>query len=397
MYRTPRNIGKKLSLCSAAALLAFAVATPQQAQANSGAGATILNVATVNYKDASGTTSYAETATSSITVLLVAAAPSLLPLPADQTVASNGTATYTYTVSSNANGSAPYAITSTNGTKVNLIAGDTATPSINPIILGASVIVGVPAADQINIPAGSETNIIVGDILIIDTYSYEVSAITAGTAASHSNASATDGAAGTTTAETQTLITLIAHVAGSNTVPAFVVGNIGLQVGEQATFTVAVTATVGAATGDGSVITTTTVGTATPDDTKTTFQGVNVAITKEVSVNGTAFAATSTTGKPTDVLTYRITIVNNGSGNATSVVITDPMPDYTTYTPGTAKLDVTAAPVTYAAAATTLTDANVPATDTFDFAITAANTATYTAGTVAAGARVVLFYQVTID
>jgi len=395
MHFISNLVGKIVANIGTLALLtALAVALPMQAEANTGSGATILNVVTVDYKDAGGTTTYAETASTSVTVTLVPSAPTITA-PADQAVPSGSTATYTYTITSTANGRDSYSITAPLGAQTNVNAPG-ATPSAASIVLGASVITAVTAANTIEVPAGSETDIVASDIVVVAGVDYLVSSVTAGTAASHTNTPG-DGVAGTTTAETATTIVLAANPAGSNVAPAFTGAEVGTVVGEQAGFTVDVTATV-AGTGNGSVEVTTTVtgaGPAATDLTITTFQGPNLSISKEVSTDGGATFGAAASGAPGSTLTYRITVSNGGAGDATSVVITDPMPAYTTYTAGTAKSDT--AVLTYAAAATALPDASDAPTDTYDFGVTTANTATYNVGTVAAGATVVLFYQVTID
>ena len=396
-----------LQMAAVAVVVGATVALPQTASANTGAGATILNVVQVDYKDASGVTAYAETAASTVTVNLVKAAPTL-SAPADAAAASGGTVTYTYTVTANANGSDTYPVSAavTTPPGATNATGVTITPSVASLTLGASVIKAVPTASTIQIPAGSQTNLAVNDIVVIGGVDYKISAITAGTAASHTNASPTDGAAGTTSAETSTVLTLVANAAGSNTAPAFTVDVpgtpsplVGTVIGEQQTFTVAVTGTAGPATGNGTIPVTTSVGTGpgaiTTDPTVSTFNGASLTITKEVSTDGGATFAATGSGAPGSTLTYRITVTNTGAGNATSVIVTDPMPLYTTYTPGTAKSHTTAG-VTYAAAATVLTDL-ADALDTYDFGITAVKQATLNIGTLAGGATSVLYYQVTIN
>jgi len=388
------NITKGMMQFAAVALVvAVSVAMPQTASANTGAGALILNVVTVTYKDSGATTSYAETATSSVTVDLVASAP-ILSAPADATVASGGTATYAYTVTATANGSDVYPIAST-GTTTNAT-GVTVTPSVTSITLGASVITAAPTASTIEIPAGSETNLIVGDIVVIGGVDYKISAISANNQASHVNTPG-DGVAGVTTVEVPVTITLSANAAGSNTAPtlALLTPEIGNVVGEQATFTVDVTATAGPGPGDGTVPVTTTVGTGpndTPDTTTTTFSGPNISITKKVSIDGGLTFAASGNGAPGDTLTYRITVSNVGVGDATSVVVTDPMPLYTTYTAGTAKSNTTV--TTYGDVANTVLTDVVDAPEPYDFTGT---TATLNVGTLTGGSTSVLFYKVTID
>jgi len=392
-----QKIGKRLRLISLFAMFAaVAIATPQQAMAFTGAGATVLNVVTVNYADASGANTFAETSSTTVTVSLVVQVPTLSAPANILGVASGSPATYTYTITSNANGSDVYDITPSNGAATN--ATITNLTAASQITLGASYISAVPSETTIEIPAGSEANILTGDILVVGGVDFAVSAITPGTAASHTN-TANDGLTGTTSVETPTLITLIANAAGSNVAPLLITNAVavGSIAAEQASFTVAVTATVD--TGTGTVPTTVDVdsnsaptGVPASHTTSTTFEGATISILKEVSTDGTLFSPTAS-GVPGSTLTYRITVQNTGIANATAVVVTDPMPLYTTYTAGTAKLD-TALLVSYAAAVTTLTDPVDSPTDEYDFT---ANIATLTIGTLAGGTNVVLYYQVTID
>jgi uncharacterized repeat protein (TIGR01451 family) len=400
-----------LQLASLALAVSMVVAMPQFASANTGANATILNVVQVNYKDASGVTAYAETAASTVTVNLVQSAPTV-SAPANAAVASGGTATYTYTVTATANGSDVYPVAATAGTTTNAT-GVTVTPSVASLTLGASVITAVPAINQVIVPAGSQTNLIVGDVVVVNGNSYLISAVGGAdgvnpiSAATHTNVSGTDGTAGTTSPENAALITLAINPAGSNVAPNFTVDVpgtpsplVGTVVGEQQSFTVAVTGTAGPGAGNGTIPVNTSVGTGpgaiTTNPTVTTLNGAALTITKEVSTDGGATFGPTGAGAPGSTLTYRITVTNAGAGNATAVVVTDPMPLYTTYTAGTAKSG-TVIGATYVAAATALTDASDAPIDQYDFGITAANQATLSIGTLAAGATTVLYYQVIIN
>ena len=60
---------------------------------------------------------------------------------------------------------------------------------------------------------------------------------------------------------------------------------------------------------------------------KTTVTAPMLSVVKAVSPTGSQ--------PPGTVLTYTVTATNNGSGDATGVVITDMIPNYTTYSPGT--------------------------------------------------------------
>lgn len=366
-------------------MLATLVATAYRAEANTASNTAIINTATVNYRDAGGTSQTPVTATATVTVSLVPASPTL-NAPADQNTTLAVAANYTYTITSNANGPDTYNLTIP--TKVNSanITGSTAVPSATPISLGATTIftpVTIAAAGPtaITVPSDTVSNASVNGIasgatVVINGQTYAVASIT-------------DNASGTST------ITVTGNGTASALLPY------GTVIGEQKSFTLAVTPTSMNATTTNETITTTlsardsgNVAVAATDVTVTTVPAANLTVTKEVSLNGTAWATTAA-APPGTLLYYRITVHNGGAGNATSVVITDPLTSYTTYSAGTAKR-ATGALVSYAAAPTTLTD-GVDG-DGYDYNLTTAGTITYTVGTVASGAAndVQLFYRALI-
>lgn len=306
------------------------------ASANTGAGTVILNVAQVDYQDASGTTSYSATSSASVTVQLVAAPPSITT-PADQTVGSGTAATYTYTVTATTNGSDTYDLAAAFTATANLDGAETAVPSAATVTLGASVITAQPAADQIVIPAGSGANLALNDIIVIGGVDYQISNITVGTVASHTNNTAATTTVGVTTAEVPITITVIANAAGSNLPPAFAGAEVGTVAGEQQSFTVDITGTTAAA-GDGTGTVDVTVtsqtdnGQVATDTTTTTYQANFVSILKVVRnvTTAGAFGATAI-GVPTNTLEYQITMTNTSAANATSVTLTDAVPAYTSY------------------------------------------------------------------
>ena len=194
----------------------------------------------------------------------------------------------------------------------------------------------------------------VGDIVVINNVDYEISAINPG------NAQDNSGGPGAEVAELNDTMDLIANanVNGSNTAPAFAAPLIGLEVGEQKLVRVNVTANLIAPASIGTADFTLTVNKGT-GVTETTAAAITtqwnplptITITKEVrnvTAGTVAFAAT-TNGDPGDILEYRLTIQNAGS-TAEAVVVTDPVPVYTTlqtFTAGTgypnpAVLDATA-------------------------------------------------------
>ena len=95
-------------------------------------------------------------------------------------------------------------------------------------------------------------------------------------------------------------------------------------------------ATIPAGVSDGSIDTTIITGISSIDTGVTDSENLTTTVTAPVlSVYKTVEPAGN--HPPGTELTYTITVTNNGSGVATSVVITDTIPDYTTYVPGSIK------------------------------------------------------------
>ncbi len=316
------------------------------ATAITGGGATILNVATVDYQDASATGSFQATSSASVTVGLIAAPP-VLSTPADQAIASATTATYSYTVTATANGVDTYDITTPISAQVDLGGTGAAAPSGATITLGASVILS-NTATTIDIPAGSGTNFVAGTtVLVVGGTDYLVNTIVGDIPPSHTNNLGAYTTAGVTTNETPITITLVANPApGSNVAPAFGVDAFQATVaGEQATFTVAVDGTVlapaiaGTATVDTNVASQTDGAQDDTHQTITTFQDNFVSIEKLVQNTASPGFAATATGVTGDTLEYQITMNNTSAANATSVFLTDPLPAYTNYVPGSTRLN----------------------------------------------------------
>ena len=87
---------------------------------------------------------------------------------------------------------------------------------------------------------------------------------------------------------------------------------------------------------------------------------------------------------PGTVLTYTITVTNNGSGAAVAVVLTDPIPANTTYVPGS---------ITLGGVGKT----DVALDDEADFNLTTGGAITVSIGGLAPGGSAVVTFQVTID
>jgi uncharacterized repeat protein (TIGR01451 family) len=450
MIQHMKSVGTSVRLAVFATALAFAgqAAVPSSVLAQTAADATILNVVTVDYSDASGTSNFQATASSSVTVNLVEAAATVsgrptnaapgdtAVIPIELTVDSGATASYLFAITANSNGGDTYdlsaaidAVSNVSGetatTQVVAADGTTAVGGANPatVDLGGSVITNVTGLNTLEFPGGTLNNIALGDIVVVDGVDYEVGSVTAGSAPSHDN---TGGVAhvdvGTTTAEVAGSLTLIANTSGSNTNPAFGAPLVGEVVAEQILVTVDVTAITTVAGTDGTVDFDLSVN---PDgdpgliadvqDHTTTFTAVNLSIQKDVRnvTAGGTFAA-SAAGDPGDVLEYQLTITNNG-GNATAVIVTDTVPDYTTLQDSAfgaglfAQVDLNAGgavDITTASNDDANEDVNVgtgnaagtAAGSALNFYVGAANSdASDTGGTMTGTDTVVVIYQVQID
>lgn len=154
---------------------------------------------------------------------------------------------------------------------------------------------------------------------------------------------------------------------------------------ENGTFRILIEVTVPGNAADGASDTTTVTGTSTFDtlvsesalDT-TTIQAPTLSVVKSVSPTGDQ--------PPGTTLTYTVVITNNGNADAQNVVLTDPAPASTTYSPGT---------ITVGGASRTDTNGDA---DGVDFGFTTANAVTVQVGTLAAGGgSVTVTFDVVID
>ena len=383
------NTQNYMSICIrsglGALLLAAVVAvTPHTADANTAANALIHNIAIVNYKDAGGTSQTAITASADVIVTLVASAPTL-SAPVDQNTTPGTPVTYNYTITATANGPDTYNLSKTIAESAGITTG-TSTAVVSPsVVLGASTIaapvtISAAGTTAIVVPSdgvagGSVNGIALGNTVVIAGAAYTV-------------ASVVDNAAGTST------ITVTGNGIASAALPY------GTLIAQRQSFTVLVTpGTVTANTTQTVTVnlTATSVADGTKsvtDQTVTTVLVANLTVVKEVSKDGVSWSA-ATTAAPGTPLYYRISVTNNGGSNATSVVITDPLTTYTSYVLGSGKR-ATGAAVSYAAAATALTDGADG--DGYDWSVTTAGTVTYAVGTLATGLvnMVQLFFQANV-
>jgi hypothetical protein len=323
--------------------------------ATTAANTTISNTATVNYDDADGNAQAAINASVDVTVNLVEATPTLTS-PADDSGFSGNAVDYSYTITANANGVDTYDLTdSQTGTTGNILTNTTVfrdsgdTTDITSIDLGATSVaagVTVSAAGTTNVTVPSDgaadaslNGLVAGDTVVVN-------------GATHTVASITDNASGTSTLE-------LNGNGSDNTL------TVGMQIGQQDTFLFRVTATTDS---DGSTVTNqvsarddAAAQAAATDSTTTTVNlAPNLSVTKYVrnvdcgtcnptggtgtTINGEEYWDTasgeSVTGNPGNTMEYVIAVANGASaGTATNVVISDPVPQFTTYVGSSMSVD----------------------------------------------------------
>jgi uncharacterized repeat protein (TIGR01451 family) len=149
------------------------------------------------------------------------------------------------------------------------------------------------------------------------------------------------------------------------------------------TFLIVVSVAVPAGTANAVVDTVTVTGTSsvapfafdTALDT-TTVNAPNVSVVKSVLPAGPQ--------PPFTVLTYTIVVTNNGLSDAAAVVVTDPIPGFTTYVTGSMSLNGGG-----------LTDGSLD--DAGDFDVTTPGAITVSIGTLVPGGSATVTFQVTIN
>ncbi|WP_111657815.1 hypothetical protein [Isoalcanivorax indicus] len=339
----------KRKLVLGAAALAMAVMLPSLGQAMTASNTRITNTVTVNYADAAGTAQAALEASVQITVNLVPSAP-LVVFPANQDfTAENTSYNLTYILTATANGPDTYTL-NTADTRSNM--DDDAAAGTPSVLLGATSVASQANAGQNTLVVPFDGNdsdsaingIQVGDTIVIDpTGVAEVAVVTA--------IDESNGPLGNTV--TITVADPLANSFGY-----------GVMIGErreivQVVTTDSVTAGV---TGSHSLITTVS-SVADPailiEQTTATVLTVRrpgltvnkfvrnvttpVAGADAITLGGTTWYATGVSGNPSDVMEYLIVVGNDDpdAGDATGIVIADPIPQFTTFVPGSVSLDAT--------------------------------------------------------
>jgi len=401
-----------------AALWIAAFPIKAQAALQGSAGNTIIrNTVTVSYNNAAGTAQTPITATVQITVNTVAAAPTVLafnPSPGS-TDGTGATQTYAVTIRTNSNGPGVISFATADGSFTNLGAGPAPSVPAN-IFLGSTIIDpseskigsaqniaagasitfavpndgGVPGANATTGGAtgdGAINGLVSGDTVYIHNGTTYYGPFTVGTVTDPAPGAGTTAAPGSivlTNSSGSAISFTPAYgwmIEEAKTVNVTVTQDTITDPTQPASWVTTVTATMGGLNGTGSVTTNAHSG--------------RLTVIKEISTDGTTFTNTPAAGvNPGSTLYYRITVTNNGTGNATSVVLTDPQPTYTTYVANSGKR-ATGAAVSYGAAPTTLTDSSSDG-DGYSFA---SGTATYNIGTITPGAanQVQFFFRVTVN
>ena len=306
--------------------------------AATGGGATIHNAVTLNFNGG------LVTASVDVSVQTLATTPQITVDTTAQSVSAGGVVTYNYTLVNTSNGSDSFSITAASvdagmsgapGLDVN----STATPSTSFTLGGSIANAASDAGGNIFIPAGSETNLAIGDEIVISGVgTYTIATLTPGTPAS------TVGTVTTPETPTRLTVTVISGPAiGAGTVA------VGTQIGERVVFPVAVTAsTPSAASGthtvnlSGSTTETNAVGavvnyvtsSGASNETVTTVNSITVNFVKEVRniTTGSGFSVSGSTAESGDVLEYRITATPvPGGGDLLVSNLVDDLPANTAY------------------------------------------------------------------
>jgi hypothetical protein len=337
------------------------------------AGNTIIrNTVTVNYKDNVGTAQTAVTSTIDITVTTVAAAPTVLsitPSPGS-TDAAGATQAYTVMIRTNSNG--PGAITIGGADTCpgsNIACGTAPTVSGSPIFLGSTVIDpsdpqittspviaiggtitfkvpndgGVPTASAVSGGATGDGVINAlksGDIVYIYTGTTYYGPFTVGTVIDPAVGAGTTAAPGsvplTNSSGASITLTSIAYgweILEAKSVTVTVTQGAVTNPALAANWVTTVTATMGGLNGTNTVTTNAYAGQLTVQKYVRNVTAAVVGatpITLPAAIGGATYYQTGVSGKPGDILEYAVKITDTGTGNATVVIATDPVPTYST-------------------------------------------------------------------
>ncbi|MDF1780328.1 MAG: hypothetical protein P1U67_03430 [Alcanivoracaceae bacterium] len=393
-----------------AALLAGSVLVPAAAFASTAANTNISNTVTVNFDDASGNAQTAVTSSVSFSVNLVASAP-ILSAPADVNPATENTAyNLVYTVTGTANGLDTYNISNasvdTNMDGAPAFAGD-----VSIVLGGTTVAADITAgATSFTVPFdGTDDSIVngiaVGDTIVLDpTGTGEVATVTA---IDESTGAATNTAT----------ITVSAALVGSFTAAQII--------GQQDTATVEVTTDTVTTPPSGTHNVTVTytsaadAGVTAADSVLFTVSRTALTVTKyvrnvttpntdglgtSITFDGNDYYDSGVNGAPAETMEYLVVIENPPTyAQADNIVVSDPVPLFTTYVANSIQMDVNGGGVTaYADTADNGDAAETDGTTIYVYAgaggdDTAAGLGNGTGGSLAGGETASVVFQVTID
>jgi hypothetical protein len=308
--------------------------------ASTAANTTITNIVTVNYEDAANQAQTPETASVDITVSLVASIP-LVSSPADVGPTTENTAVnLVYTITSTANGLDTYNFTSVDtpsGMDAN--AGFT-TPSITT--LGGTTLAAAASASDtfIVVPydGASDNNvngIIDGDTIVVNGVTYTVGTIDeAGTLSNNTVQIPITDVGGISAAD------IVGQIVGEQDTVTVTVTTDSITTGTSGTHSVVTTATSATAPNPAGLQSTATVITVERPVLvinkyvrNTTNAAANPGGVGDYVFDGVDWFATGVNGATNDVMEYLIVVDNSGVGSkqANNIVISDPIPQFTTF------------------------------------------------------------------
>jgi hypothetical protein len=308
------------------ALLVAVSAAP--ARANLAANTQIINQAQLSYND--GVSTKTATASVTVTVGLVAAAPNIIPGPPQSTSYTGAATTLSdsYTITAGANGPDTYNLSATVTGSTNT-SGATAAPTALSVALGATVTTVGSSSTVLVVPADGNlpgempgvNGIAVGDTVVIGTDTRTVIAISdnaSGTSTITLNSPLTGGAPGVGVLVAEQKVVTVTVTAGTITTT-------GTNVTVSASITATSVSSAGATLTSGSVLNTYTSGVAT-----LTKYVRNASVPSGSGVpyiySGINYYPAGVTAKPGETLEYILVASNSGSGAVSASVISDVLP-----------------------------------------------------------------------
>lgn len=393
-----------------AALLAGSVLVPAAAFASTAANTTISNTVTVNFDDASGNAQTAVTSSVSFSVNLVASAP-ILSAPADVNPATENTAyNLVYTVTGTANGQDTYNISNasvdTNMDGAPAFAGD-----VSIVLGGTTVAADITAgATSFTVPFdGTDDSIVngiaVGDTIVLDpTGTGEVATVTA---IDESTGAATNTATITVSAALVGSFTA-AQIIGQQDTATVEVTTDTVTTPPSGTHNVTVTYTSAADAGvtaaDSVLFTVSRTALTVTKYVRNVTTPNNDGISTSISFNGNDYYDAGVNGAPSETMEYLVVIENPPTyAQADNIVVSDPVPQFTTYVANSIQMDVNGGGVTaYADTADNGDAAETDGTTIYVYAgaggdDTVAGLGNGTGGSLAGGETASVVFQVTID